>query len=291
MRQFLAFDIGGTHIKYGIVDETGKILSKGLLDTEAYLGGMAIINKLIAVSKDITMTHTIDAIAISTAGQVDSSTGTIVGAGETIPNYTGLEVKALVSKALNLPVEVRNDVECAALGEMWLGNHDSSNLFVLTIGTGIGGAIVIDNKIYSGHTCKAGECGYMLVEGEPFEKNASITGLIRYVQRNKEYRSWTGKEIFKRYDQGDETCKVAVAHFYKHLAIGIANLVYIFNPEKVIIGGALTGRGELFLEEVKLEVQKYLQPGFYSDTEIVLAKLGNNAGMIGAVYHFLERNN
>ncbi|MBS4208679.1 ROK family protein [Bacillus sp. FJAT-50079] len=289
MKRYLAFDIGGTQIKYGIVNEAGQILSQALMDTDAHLGGQAIIEKVIATSKSVIESYPVNGVAISTAGQVDVNTGIIVGASETIPNYTGVEVKKLVSNALGLDVEVRNDVECAALGEQWLGNHEVNNFITLTVGTGIGGAIVIDGELYSGHSYSAGEWGYMLIDGEAFEKNASISGLICFAQQFKEKRSWTGKEIFELYDHGDEDIALAVTQFYKYLSIGIANLVYIFNPEKVIVGGGVTARGEAFLQELQLEIKQYLQPSFLNNTEIVLAKLANNAGMIGAVYHFLQK--
>lgn len=288
MKHYLAFDIGGTQIKYGIVTENGEILSHFMMDTEAHLGGRAIIDKVIAAGKSIVADHSLSGIAISTAGQVNFHTGTIVAAGDTIPHYTGIEIKKLVSEALGLPVEVRNDVDCAALGEMWLGDHGSSNFIALTVGTGIGGAIVIDGKMYSGHSFSAGEWGYMLVDGEPFEKNASVSGLIQFANHYKEKRQWTGKEIFDLYDQDDEEIQMAVRQFFRYLAMGISNLIYIFNPEKVIIGGGITARGEKFLQEVKEEVEKYLLPSFNKNTEIVLANLSNHAGMVGAVYHFLQ---
>jgi len=288
MKQYLAFDIGGTQIKYGIVDETGNILSHALMDTEAYLGGPSIIDKVIAKGKILIQNHPVEGIAISTAGQVDFNTGTIVGAGESIPNYTGVEIKHLVEKALGLPVEVRNDVDCAALGEQWLGRHNVNNFIALTIGTGIGGAIVIDGKMYSGHTFSAGEWGYMLIEGQQFEKVASVTGLINLARQYKEDRDWTGKEIFDLYDKGDADIKLAVDTFFKHLAIGITNLIYIFNPEKVIVGGGITARGEKLLQEIQHEVQKYILPSIYKNTDIVLAKLSNHAGMVGAVYNFIK---
>lgn len=288
MKNYLAFDIGGTQIKYGIVTENGEILAHWIIDTEAHLGGGAIIEKVITMGKTIVTDYAVRGIAISTAGQVNFHTGTIVAAGETIPHYTGVEIKELVCEAIGLPVEVRNDVDCAALGEKWLGNHDSSNFIVLTVGTGIGGAIVIDGKMYSGHSFSAGEWGYMLVEGEPFEKNASMSGLIRFANHYKGTRQWTGKEIFDLYDQGDKQIQAAVRQFYRYFAIGISNLIYIFNPEKVIIGGGVTARGEKFLQEVQAEVNHYLLPSFQKNTEVVLAKLSNHAGMIGAVNHFIE---
>nr|WP_309098601.1 ROK family protein [Fredinandcohnia onubensis] len=291
MENYLSFDIGGTKIKYGIVTSTGQIIYHWTIDTEAHLGGVSIINKVIDISKIIVEQHPVNGIAISTAGQVNPHTGTIVGAGDTIPSYVGVEVKKMISEALGLPVEVRNDVDCAALGELWLGNHHVNNMIALTVGTGIGGAIVINGNLYSGHSFSAGEWGYMLIDGESFEKNASITGLIRFANQYKEERNWNGQQIFDLYDQGDKEIQRAVSSFYRYLAIGISNLIYIFNPEKVIIGGGLTARGELFLNELKTEIQKYLQPSFYQNTDIELAKLSNNAGMIGAVNHFLNNRN
>ena len=288
MKKYLAFDIGGTQIKYGVINENGEILTHAITDTNAHRGGPAIINSVIEVGKDVLKHQQIDGIAISTAGQVNIHTGVIVGAGDTIPEYVGVEIKKLVSEALGLPVEVRNDVDCAALGEQWLGGHEVDNFIALTVGTGIGGAIVIDGNMYSGHTFSAGEWGYMIVEGEPFEKVASISGLINLTKQYKDDRNWTGKDIFELYDAGDQDIKVAVEKFLKHLAIGISNLIYIFNPEKVIIGGGVTARGDKFLEEVQKEVNKYLLPSFYQNTDIVLARLSNHAGMAGAVHHFIK---
>lgn len=288
MKQYLAFDIGGTHIKYGTVSVNGEIISANTMDTEAYLGGQSIVKKVINKSKALLNDRTAG-IAISTAGQVDYRKGVVIGAGDTIPNYTGTEIKRLISEELKLPVEVRNDVDCAALCEKWLGGHDVQNFITLTIGTGVGGAIVLNNKMYSGHSFSAGEWGYMLVEGKQFEKVASITGLINMMKQSDSKRNWTGKKIFELYDQGDQQAKNAIEIFYKHLAIGIANLIYIFNPEKVVIGGGISGRGTKFLDEVKCHVKKYIQPNIIGNTEIVLAKHSNHSGMIGAVYHFIQQ--
>lgn len=288
MEEYLAFDIGGTNIKYGVIDEQGNILSHSLIETEAHLGASVILKKIIKIGKQHRK-YNISGVAISTAGQVDFETGTIVGATDTIPNYQGLEIRRLVSEALQLPVEVRNDADCAGLCEKWLGEQKTSNYLTITIGTGIGGAIVLNQEMYSGHTYSAGEWGNMLIEGERFEDVASMTGLGNMAKGYLNKDNWTGEEIFRLYDQNDVKMDQIVSRFFKHLAIGIANLIYIFNPEKVVIGGAITGRGEVFLMEVQQAVRKYLNPLFYKNTEITLAKHTNYSGMLGAVYHFIER--
>lgn len=289
MKKYLAFDIGGTHIKFGVVDEEGNVIRHSHMDTDAYLGGKAIVEKVINKTNEAKLEEEFEGIAISTAGQVNFNTGTIVAAGDTIPNYQGLEIKKLVSDAVNLPVEVRNDVDCAALCEKWKGNHLAKDFIVLTIGTGIGGGIVLNNELYSGHSFSAGEWGYMLVEGKPFEKIASISGLINLAKKYKENREWTGEEIFTLFDNGDPGMTKAVEKFYKHLGIGIANLIYIFNPEVVVLGGGISGRGERFLQEVNGVVEKYTNPLIHKNTKLSLAKYSNHSGIIGAVYHFIDR--
>lgn len=288
MKQYLAFDIGGTTIKFGVVSQKGEVITNDLMATEAEKGGSAIIDKVISKAKQLLADYHVEGIAVSTAGQVDIETGKVVGASDTIPDYVGVEVKSKIEAALHLPVTVRNDVDCAALGEQWLGNHNAKDFIALTVGTGVGGAIVIDNKMYSGHSYSAGEWGYMIIEGERFEDNASISGLIRFAKRYKGENDWNGKKIFDLSDQGDLDLKKAVDEFYRYLAIGITNLIYIFNPEKVIVGGGITARGDRFLQELREAVQKQMQPEFYQKTEIVLASLSNNAGMIGAVSHFMN---
>ena len=161
---------------------------------------------------------------------------------------------------------------------------------MFTLGTGIGGAIFIDGELYRGHSFSAGEWGNMLIEGKPFEEVASISGLIHLVRKYKGEGDWNGKTIFELYDKGDREVTQAVEVFFKHLAIGISNLAYIFNPEMIVIGGGITDRGNQFLKEVKEEVEKYLQKEIYNNCEIELAQNGNCAGMIGAIYHFLHHH-
>lgn len=132
--------------------------------------------------------------------------------------------------------------------------------------------------------------GNMLIEGKTFEEVASISGLIRLVRKYKGKGEWNGKKIFELYDKGDWEVAQAVGIFLKHLAIGISNLAYIFNPETIIIGGGITDRGNEFLKEVKEEVSKYLNQEIYNNCEIELAQNGNCAGMIGAIYHFLHHH-
>jgi predicted NBD/HSP70 family sugar kinase len=291
MKEYIAFDIGGTQIKYGIVSETGAVLKHKTVPTEIHLGGEQIIQKLIYVSKKLMNEHTISGIGISTAGIVDIYKGIVTGGVDHISGYANIPTIDRLQEVLKVPISIDNDVNCAAMGEKWNGiGRDKRNFIMLTLGTGTGGAIFIDGELYRGHSFSAGEWGNMLIEGKAFEEVASISGLIRLVRQYKGEGEWDGKIIFELYDKGDREVAQAVGIFFKHLAIGISNLAYIFNPETIIIGGGITGRGNEFLKEVKEEVSKYLNQEMYNNCEIELAQNGNRAGMIGAIYHFLHHH-
>ncbi|MFT4142596.1 MAG: ROK family protein [Bacillus sp. (in: firmicutes)] len=291
MKEYIAFDIGGTQIKYGIVSEIGRVLKRKTVATEIHLGGEQIIQKLIYVSKKIMNEHTIAGIGISTTGIVDINKGIVTGGADHIPGYSTIPIIDRLQEILKVPVSIDNDVNCAAFGEKWNGSgREKENFIMLTLGTGIGGAIFIDGELYRGHSFSAGEWGNMLIEGKTFEEVASISGLIRLVRKYKGKGEWNGKKIFELYDKGDWEVAQAVGIFFKHLAIGISNLAYIFNPETIIIGGGITDRGNEFLKEVKEEISKYLNQEIYNNCEIELAQNGNCAGMIGAIYHFLHHH-
>ena len=215
----------------------------------------------------------------------------MTGGVDHIPGYSMIPIMNRLQEVLKVPVSIDNDVNCAAFGEKWNGSgREKRNFIMFTLGTGIGGAIFIDGELYRGHSFSAGEWGNMLIEGKPFEEVASISGLIHLVRKYKGEGDWNGKTIFELYDKGDREVTQAVEVFFKHLAIGISNLAYIFNPEMIVIGGGITDRGNQFLKEVKEEVEKYLQKEIYNNCEIELAQNGNCAGMIGAIYHFLHHH-
>ncbi|ANV73826.1 MULTISPECIES: ROK family protein [Bacillus] len=291
MKEYIAFDIGGTQIKYGIISEAGRVLKRKTVATEIHLGGEQIIQKLILLSKKLMNEHTIAGIGISTAGIVDINKGIVTGGADHIPGYSTIPIIDRLQEILKVPVSIDNDVNCAAFGEKWNGSvREKENFIMLTIGTGVGGAIFIDGELYRGHSFSAGEWGNMLIEGKTFEEVASISGLIRLVRKYKGKGEWNGRTIFELYDKGDREVAQAVGIFFKHLAIGISNLAYIFNPETIIIGGGITDRGNEFLKEVKEEVSKYLNQEIYNNCEIELAQNGNCAGMIGAIYHLLHHH-
>lgn len=284
MKLYLAFDIGGTHIKYGIVDNSGCVRFHNHVETEAYLGGTHILNKLIEIGRPIQEKYNLSGISVSTAGRINPQTGIVTGANDSIPGFVNLNIKEILGNAFGLPVTARNDAECAILCEKWLGGHQVENFIMLTIGTGIGGGIIIHNEVYSGHSFSAGEWGRMNINGLPFEETASLSALIRMASEHDPSIQWSGKKVFDAFDNGEVEIQRIVEVFYRHLAIGLANLVYIFNPQKIIIGGGLTHRGDKMLQELMGYMTKHTDAAFLESTDIMLSEFSNQAGIIGAVY-------
>lgn len=292
MRLFAGIDIGGTNIKYGVIDEEGNIIKSSERSTEAHKGGMSIIDKVKEIIREMNKEYKIEGICVSTAGMVCPKEGKIVYAGPTIPNYTGVEIKKILEKEFNIKCEVENDVNCAALGELWLGaGRGKESMACMTIGTGIGGAIIAEGKIVPGFSNSAGEIGYMLVNGEQIQNIASTTALVRSVANRKgiDENDINGKEIFKGYEEGDSICIDEIEKLADTLALGITNIVYLFNPEVVVLGGGIMAREYILRPLIDKSLKKYLIESVYNNTNIAFAELKNTAGMMGAVYNFKNR--
>ncbi|MDQ0150619.1 ROK family protein [Eubacterium multiforme] len=292
MRLFAGIDIGGTNIKYGVIEEEGNIIKSSERSTEAHKGGMSIIDKVKEIIREMNKEYKIEGICVSTAGMVCPKEGKIVYAGPTIPNYTGVEIKKILEKEFNIKCEVENDVNCAALGELWLGaGKGKESMACMTIGTGIGGAIIADGKIIPGFSNSAGEIGYMLVNGEQIQNIASTTALVRSVANRKgiDENDINGKEIFKGYEEGDSICIDEIEKLADTLALGITNIVYLFNPEVVVLGGGIMAREDILRPLIDKSLKKYLIESVYNNTNIAFAELKNTAGMMGAVYNFKNR--
>ena len=289
MELFAVIDIGGTSIKYGVINKEGVLIENNDRDTEAYKGGLSIIDKVKEIIREIMIDNDISGICISTAGMVCPKEGKIVYAGPTIPNYTGVEVKSILEKEFKLPCSVENDVNCAALGEFFDGAGMGTNSMVcLTIGTGFGGAIIIDGKILHGFSNSAGEIGYMMVNGEHIQNIASTTSLVKNVALRKgiDYKSIDGRYVLDNYENGDLICREEVEKLVDNLALGISNIVYSVNPEVVVLGGGIMAREEIFRPLIEKSLRKYLIESIYINTRIEFAKLKNTAGMKGAFYNF-----
>jgi predicted NBD/HSP70 family sugar kinase len=287
----LAFDVGGTWVKYGIVDAHGKLLFSDQLATQSEPDGKALLVRLLAVAEPLVKRYAPAGVAFSTLGIIDAAEGRLVGAVEAIAGYFGQSPKASFEAAFGLPVVVENDGNCVALAEGWAGAAAGVRHYLaLTLGTGIGGGIVIDGRLYRGASGAAGEWGYMLVDGKVWEDHASPRGLAAAAERVRPGCGYDAEAVFAARDRGDAEMAKLVADWFALLATGLANLLYAFNPSRLVVGGGITARGPAFLQELRAEIRHRLRPEFYRMCDIALASAGNQAGLLGAARLWLTQH-
>ena len=286
----LAIDIGGTMIKYGLVSSDGEILSTDKIETEAEKGLENILNKIDNIFKRYKENNPVG-IAVSRTGQINGMIGKVIGGNPIIPNWIGTNLVKILEKKYNLPAVLENDVNCVALGEKWIGaGKDLSNFICLTIGTGIGGGIILNNQLFRGENFVAGEFGHILIKKGEFEQFASTTALIRLVKERTE-KTLNGKEIFDLEKKEIVEYQEVISEWIENLTDGLSSIVYCFNPANIILGGGVIEQGEPLINRIKDSLFKKIGPQFKEKLNIIQAKLGNNAGMIGASYLLLEKFN
>ena len=299
MMYYICIDIGGTSIKYGVLSEKGEIFIDGTVSTkvtekENFI--LSDVKKLVRNILDEYKNYEIKGICISTAGVVNPEKGEIVYAGPTIPKYTGTKIKEELEKEFSISCEVENDVNCAGLGEYWKGaGKGSKSMVCLTIGTGIGGSVILDGKLLNGIGYTAGEIGYMDVNGSYIQNIASSRYLVEKVQKEKEEKEGitdaiTGVDIFELAKKGDEICIAGINEIISNLAVGVRNIIYLLNPEVIVIGGGITAQKEYLEEKIRKEVNDGMISDMFRKTRIELAQQGNQAGLLGALYNFLNKN-
>ena len=286
----LAIDIGGTMIKYGLVSSDGKILSTDKIKTEASKGLNNILNKIDNIFKRYKENNPVG-IAVSGTGQINGMIGKVIGGNPIIPNWIGTNLVKILEEKYNLPIVLENDVNCVALGEKWIGaGKDLSNFICLTIGTGIGGGIILNNQLFRGENFVAGEFGHILIKKGEFEQFASTTALIRLV-KERTGKTLNGKEIFDLEKKEIVEYQEVISEWIENLTDGLSSIVYCFNPANIILGGGVIEQGEPLINRIKNSLFKKIGPQFKEKLNIIQAKLGNNAGMIGASYLLLEKIN
>lgn len=292
--EILALDIGGTAIKVAMVDSDGNILESAEHPSEGKKGGNHILEKVCEI---ISTYSGYERIGISTTGQVDSKAGVIVFANENVPNYTGMPIAKIVEERFKVPVKVENDVNAAALGEAYYGAGKGYEDFLcLTYGTGVGGAIVIDQKIYGGSRGVAGEFGHIITHPDGltcgcgqkgcYEQYASTTALVG---KAKEYNPelTNGRLIFEEINKGNHEVRDIVNSWIDEIIVGLASLIHIFNPNCLILGGGILEQ-DYIVEQINEKLYNRLMES-YAQVEIRKAQLGNNAGILGVTHLVLNQ--
>lgn len=308
----IGIDLGGTNIAVGIVDSENNIIKKGSVPTKAGRNPDEIVKDMASLCEKLLgeegiMICQVEFVGIATPGAVDPANGVVNFAANL--NMIDYPIVKKFSECLAVKrVHVENDANAAAMGEAIAGSGKGVNTFIMvTLGTGVGGGIIIDGKIYSGFNYAGGELGHMVIEHNGractcgrkgcWETYSSATGLItmtkEYMMTNKNSLMWKlvdndidnvgGKTAYKAAAMGDMTARAVCAEYTDYLACGLANIINIFQPEIISIGGGVSNEGENLMAPLR-ELVENLQFTRRNPkkTELRIATLKNDAGIIGA---------
>ena len=314
MKYYLGIDLGGTFIKGAVIDSDAKILISDKVPTESELGSTYVINNIASLCESLIKKSGFQkpdfvGIGVGVPGIVESKTGRVTFADNI--HWHDVPLVEKLERLLALPVKIGNDANLATLGELKFGIGKKYNSAVmLTLGTGVGGGIIVDGKIIEGNGGAGAELGHCVisVDGEPcacgrcgcLEAYASATALIRDTKRamkkNPESLMWeigstdkvTGKTAFDYYDR-DEAAREVVDRYIKMLSCGIINFANVFRPEIVILGGGVCAQGENLTRPLREILDKELfAKGLCPDVLLTVASLGNDAGSLGAAALFMD---
>ena len=303
----IGIDVGGTKVLGGVVDESGKVLTTARKDTPRQ-GGSALTQTIADVAKELLQQHSVASVGVSAAGFVSSDRKTML-ATPNIADWNGVDLDHQLTALIGLPVVIENDANAAAWGEAKFGAGKNQNhMMMLTVGTGIGGGIVVNGALYRGAYGIAAEFGHMRVVPEGhicgcgargcFEQYASGNALLRHtreainaspeVARNLLSRGdgtvagLTGQAITEAARDGDAVAVAAFNTTGQWLGAGIASLAVLLDPACVVIGGGVIDAGEILLKPTRESLERNMPfAGKHPYPEIIAAQLGNEAGLVG----------
>lgn len=307
--KYLGIDIGGTSVKLGLVTDKGKILASDNYEV-AFDNYKTPIFETVKKSierflKDNSINkNELMGIGVSATGQVNSNTGVIVGVGGNIKKWCNTEIKKELEEIYNLKTTVINDANSMVIGEQWIGKAKNyKNIIGITIGTGVGGGIIVNSNVLLGNIGIAGELGHFSINSNGkvctcgnigcYEQYASMTALIKNVKEkysdignlsiSKE--EINGKYIFDELEKGNKELESVVINWIEDIGKGLVSLTHIFNPEIIIIGGAVSKQEKLFIKPVRNYVLSHVMQKFGENLRVEAAELENSAGLVGAVYY------
>ncbi|SIS36895.1 ROK family glucokinase [Salimicrobium flavidum] len=307
-QRYIGVDIGGTTVKLAILTTEGKMVYKWEIPTVTDEAGSGIISDVAATLEETLKAldidkSTIKGIGVGAPGFIDQNTGYVYEAINI--GWKNFSMGEALYDATGLPVWADNDANIAALGEKWLGaGNGCESMLAVTLGTGVGGGIIVNEKVINGANGTGGEIGHITVKPDsPYycncgrygclETEASATAISRKADEAKADSNDTclhyienpsAKDVFEGYAQNDDVCRKIVHDVSDQLGLALANLAVSINPEKIIIGGGVSKAGELLLSPLKASFERYALPRVNEVCEFSIAELGNDAGVIGGAY-------
>lgn len=306
----IGIDVGGTNVKIALVDSDGKIGYSNTIPTRAEMGYEYTINNMKQAIRDL-MTETklsakdIEGIGFGLPGQVDFKSG-IVRLITNIPGWVEIPLAKMIEDEFHIPTRIDNDVRCAALGELNFGaGKGCENLICITVGTGIGSGLIINGKLVRGASNAAGEIGHIKLQMhdgpicgcgdtgclEAFASGPSIVAMAEeYILGGKstKYREManggtiTPFIVAEAAKAGDPVARRIFTRMGEYIGIGMASVVNLLNPERIIVGGGVADAGDILLNPLKETIKKRAMKIAGETVQVVPAQLGNTAGVIGA---------
>lgn len=309
MEYAIGIDLGGTSIKYALVNQAGDLLFEGRLPSLAHVSAEKVIEQLTKAAtllKDeaIKQKLKVRGIGLGTPGIVDESNRIVLGGAENIVGWENIDVASLLEEQMSLPVKVGNDAGMMGWGEMKFGSGKGyTHVVFLTVGTGIGGSVFIDGKPFNGYANRGMELGHvpLIANGERcacgavgcLEHYASTSALVRRFSALAQERHQSfdaeinGELIVRLYQEKFPTAVECMNEHFYYLGRGIAGFVNIFSPQRIVIGGGIAEAGTFYMENIRKVVREHVIADCALNTEIVVASLGNRAGLVGAASLFL----
>lgn len=282
----LALDIGGTAVKAGLI--LNKTIINNRSELIKNLNPIQIVFKL--VEEFLSANFEIEAIAVATAGRVDVETGIIVYASPNIPNWTGTPLKKILSERYGLPCFVLNDAQAAALGEARVRGIE--NLVMLTVGTGLGGGVVLNGNLVHGYRHEAGEVGHTILKPKGRVCNCGKRGCAeQYISMrvlHKYCKIRNRNELIRRFQEKDESVISGLERMCEDLAVLIDKIFLTIDPQIVVVGGGFSELGPGVLDVLRSKVEPYSSKSLYEPSQIEISLLKNDAGILGAAFYTEE---
>ena len=310
MKVYLGIDLGGTNIKGGLVREDGEIVARKSVKTECEKGVDRVVENIVGLSKTLLSENNlkpedIEGMGVALPGMIDSEAGEVIYSNNIA--WKDVKIVKLIREKLPVKIKITNDANAAALGESVYGaGKKYGNSVFITLGTGVGGGIIIDGKIFAGNKSAGAEIGHTVLRAGGakctcglrgcFEAYSSATALIREtkaaMRKNKNSLLWkacggnikkiNGKHPFDLYDK-DESAKKVVDSYIDYLSLGLVNICNVFRPEVIMLGGGVCAQGDNLIRPLQKLVDERIYGGNLGPkVKIVIASLGNDAGFMGA---------
>lgn len=308
----IGIDLGGTSIKYALVDERGDTYFEGVQPSFASVSADAVLEQLAKAASLLREKAggegwTVRGIGLGTPGIVDETNRMVMGGAENISGWENVDVATPLEEKTGLSVVIGNDANMMGIGETRYGAAKGcTHVVFLTVGTGIGGAVIIDGKLFGGYANRGTELGHVpiVANGEQcacgatgcLEHYASTSSLVRRFNELAKERSMVtdtpvdGEFVVRRYQEGLPIAVQCMKEHFYYLGRGIAGFINIFSPQRVVIGGGISEAGPFYIEEIKKVVRQQVMSSCAVNTEIVASSLGNRAGLVGAASLILQNS-